>query len=174
MRRNRTTFDQYNLVKRIVSSGGSFREASIEAGVSQDTVARIVYSDAPVHISPGGQPTEPELGMGQVVLFHCASPVGRCPTCGRRIKLPCLACQLAEQKQYLPGVPPIKRRPYHEPPVDELEQNEIKERAAAIKAANMQEKRTEEVIVYKQAPHAIPTISEEILTGNRLPETRVM
>jgi hypothetical protein len=79
---------QVETVKRLLAGGMSQREVSRLTGISRDTIRRIFK----------GQWHErcPSFFVATDTLPR---NLGRCPECGARVLLPCLACQLRQQSR---------------------------------------------------------------------------
>lgn len=80
-------WNQVETVQRMLANDISQREIARLTGISRDTIRRIFKGE--------WQP-RPEPVAAPFVLTHS---VGRCPTCGGRVRLPCLACRIRRPDQ---------------------------------------------------------------------------
>lgn len=74
-------------VKRLHNAGKSYREIRKITGLARETIARIVH----------GRRKDPEIRRREQRerdQLH-SGPIERCPKCGRRMVMPCLACLAA-------------------------------------------------------------------------------
>lgn len=78
-------------VQRLLAEGRlSQREIAGRLGVSRGTVNAIALGKRPARLPRQSRPPE--------VFFPPEGPVGRCPTCGGLVHMPCLACGLRAMK----------------------------------------------------------------------------
>lgn len=83
--------DQVQLVKELRATGRSQREISRETGIARETVRGIVNGKRPHYAK---DQAESGVADNENALRLFEGKVDRCPTCGGRVYIPCLACQL--------------------------------------------------------------------------------
>ena len=76
-------------VREMAAQGLSQRAIAQQSGVARMTVRRILSGER-----PDRAPSAADDDLG---LFR--GPVGRCPACGAKVHLPCLACEIAAKKE---------------------------------------------------------------------------
>ncbi len=71
-----------NQIRQLIAKGMSRRQVAADLKVSRDTVARVLKRE----------PRPVETNDPPINIF--SGPVGRCPTCGVKVYLPCFACYI--------------------------------------------------------------------------------
>jgi len=90
-------------VKRLAEQGLSRRKIAQKTGFARDTVRKILDGRRPDYDALRRERLAEQGGPLEEPLF--SGPIERCPTCGGRVYMPCVACKVrASAAQAVPAV----------------------------------------------------------------------
>jgi hypothetical protein len=83
---------QINEVHKLFEAGHTQRSIAAKTGLARKTIQRVLRGPRPGYEAEGCQEVENSLDI-------FTGPIGRCPTCGAMVHIPCFGCQIQAKKE---------------------------------------------------------------------------
>jgi predicted RNA-binding Zn-ribbon protein involved in translation (DUF1610 family) len=86
---------QIEYIQHLISSNeeSSYRDIATRAGVSPRTVSLVAKGRRQAD-------RRQDASRGDSLMYEPAANIGRCPTCGSRVVLPCVACRAQRYRRF--------------------------------------------------------------------------